>query len=295
MVRLIEQFLVSKRSENTRKTYRSRLSQFAGWLNGRDLGELRARDFGAYQRTLFEQGASPATVKLNLAAVRSFLRFLVREERVSERVLVAAQAVEPVKLDEPLPKTVSEDVLEDVLCQPDTYTEDGRRDVAFMLLLKSSGLRVSEAVSINIEDLAGRSVVVVGKGRKERRVFFDSRTEAALGQYLLMRDNPKEGALFTNKFGRRVSVRWMQQRVREYGLKAGEALHPHRLRHTFATELLDRTGDIHLVSQLCGHSNTAVTVRYTRSATKRSEAAYRAAMDTISEDVPRIRELVWQR
>lgn len=280
---MVECYLRTLQSENTRKAYSRDLGHFSAWLDrrGKEVSSLRPRDLAAYRADL-QAEFEPATVNRRLASARSYLRWLVLEEVVAPEVLLAATSVGNVKEEVKLPRLLSEQELDDLTCTPDVATLDGSRDLVFILLLATSGVRLNEAVQLDRTDvlLSERKAIVRGKGAKERVVFFNQATEAALTHYLRLRGNPSAGPLLVNKDGARVSPRWMQSRLAEYGARIGRPdLHPHLLRHCFGTELLDRTGDLDLVRRLLGHSSPTTTQRYVAQATRRIEAVYREAMD----------------
>lgn len=281
-------FLETVKNPNTRRAYQNDLARFESWRAERqvELADLRAGHFLKYRDHLAEQLA-PASVNRSFAAVRAYIRWAAQRELVPAEVYAAAKAVEGVKLEHTLPDLVTDDEFEALLCQPDARTEAGARDIAFFRLLRSSGVRVSEAAALLIErlqfdyedsELIGGQVKVDGKGAKQRIVLFDADTAAAIVHYLGLRGNPASGPLFVNHHGRQVTDRWLRQQLAEYGAKIGRPdLHPHLLRHTFATWLLDETGDEDTVRGLLGHEDTRTLRIYTRLATSRYKEVYHNA------------------
>ncbi len=161
--------------------------------------------------------------------------------------------------------------MELLLAQPNLTTLAGARDYAFINFLLSTGVRLAEAIALNVEELQfdedGGQAVVWGKGAKERTVFFDVETASALVYYLGLRGNPQGGPLFTNEQGQRISHRWMQRTLKAYGEAAGIEVHPHKLRRTFAVDALNATRDIKSVATLLGHEDIRTTEIYTKMAT----------------------------
>lgn len=275
---------------NTRAAYSRDLAQFAEWLEGEGLtvSGLRPKHLTAY-RSYLEARISRSSVNRNLSAVRGFIRFLVEQEEIEPSVFYAAQSVRGVRPEQRLPRPLSDKEVEDLLCQPNPGTLYGARDLVFILLLVRSGLRVSEAVGLDLRDvlLDRQKVYVFGKGAKERVAFINDETVAAIQHYLALRGNPSEGPLFVNKNGQRVSVRWMEQQVAEYGKRIGrDDLHPHLLRHTFATAYLNRTGNLDAVQRQLGHSRADTTRIYTQLATDHLEPAYRRAFSSVDSRAP---------
>lgn len=282
---MFQHFLSTVPNPNTRETYARGLAYFSDWAsdNGVEVTALRVRDVLGFQTHLGSQ-LSGSSANVYLSALRAALKWSAQMELVSPAVYQAASVVEGVKVAERLPAVLKTDEVQDLLCQPDTSTLAGVRDLAFIALLVSSGIRVGEAVGLDLShlDLREREAIVLGKGSKERKVFFTRRAAAALEQYLATRgDNPIGGPVFVNRFGGRISVRYMQERVAAYGLglESGERLHPHTLRHTFATQYLDKTGDIDGTSRQLGHADSKTTRIYTRTATSRLRQQHRDAME----------------
>ena len=227
---------------------------------------------------------SSTSIARKIAAARSFFRFLVRRGEVEKSP--AAELALP-KTRRPLPTFLGVDAAKEVVESPGKTEAEDLRDRALLEMLYGSGLRVSELCGLDVGALelsSGDSgtVHVHGKGGKERVVPIGSKAAAALGRYLARRDElaagPASGersrerrtpsderALFLSSRGRRLAVRRVQEIVKKYGvLGAGRAdLHPHALRHTFATHLLDGGADLRAIQKLLGHSSLGTTQRYT--------------------------------
>lgn len=262
----------------TQRAYRRDLAGFEAWREGAGvaLADLRPRHITAYKAHLLTS-LSASSVNRHLSAVRSYLRFLVVNEVVPAEVLAAAEAVRGPQTAAELPQPLTDSQVERLLATPNVATLDGARDLAIIQLGLSSGMRLAELLSLKIEQLdwASLQTVVVGKGQKQRVVFFDQPAAGALVYYLGLRGRPSEGWLFTNRYGEQLGGRWVEERLATYGAVAGiPGLHPHRLRHTFATRLLDATGDLDAVSKLLGHRSARTTERYTSVAVKRLRAVY---------------------
>ncbi len=213
---------------------------------------------------------SPASVARKIAAARALFRFLERHGEVAKNP--AAELSLP-KVRRPMPTFLDVDAAAEVMTAPPAGDAEGLRDRAMLEVLYGSGLRVSELVGLDLGhvDLAGAAARVIGKGNKERVVPLGSHAIAAVTAYLGRRgelaaassDPPR--ALFLTRRGRRLGVRRVQALVHRYGaLGAGRAdLHPHALRHTCATHLLDGGADLRSIQELLGHASLATTQRYT--------------------------------
>lgn len=284
----MQNYLETISNANTKRAYENDIARFEHWRGAQqlELADLRVRHLLAY-RDYLTQTLAPASVNRAFSAVRDYLRWAAQMELVPAEVYAASVAVKGVKQAKKLPNLVTDDEFDALICQPDPHTEPGARDIAFFRLLRSSGVRVGEAVAIRIEQLqfdyednilVGGQVKVDGKGAKQRVVLFDADTASAILHYLALRGFPTSGALFVNQHGCQVTDRWMRERLAEYGAKIGRSdLHPHLLRHTFATWLLDETGDEDTVRGLLGHEDTRTLRIYTQLATSRYKKVYRRA------------------
>jgi integrase/recombinase XerC len=216
----------------------------------------------------------PASIARKIAAVRALLRYL---ERCGEIEQNAASLIALPKVRRPLPTFLDVDAAAEVVETPGTESAEGARDRALLETLYGSGLRVSELCGLDLAHIERRTgqtwLRILGKGNKERVVPLGSKAEAAIAGYLERRDelsDPRTGArdpraLFLSRRGARLGVRRVQELVHRYGaLGAGRAdLHPHALRHTCATHLLDGGADLRAIQKLLGHASLATTQQYT--------------------------------
>lgn len=229
---------------------------------------------------------APASVARKIAAVRAFMRFLVRRGHLDKS---AAEELANPKVRRQLPTFLSPDAAAEVVTAPGDDTPAHARDAAMLELLYGSGLRVSELVSLDRADVDLRHMTarVVGKGNKERIVPIGGKSKDALDAYLELRGalvHPKTrkqdpDALFLSARGARLTVRSVQNFVRQYGaLGTGRAdLHPHALRHTCATHLLEGGADLRSIQEILGHSSLSTTQRYTHVSMDHLLRAYDAA------------------
>lgn len=285
--RFVEHLADERRaSPHTVDAYRRDLQGLVTYLE-EELGEgvtLASVDRALLRRYLgvVAQGRSATTIGRKLSSVRSFFAYLERQGKVrSNPALLLARP----KTQRKLPRVLAPESLAEVMVAPLARTQgdtpESLRDVALLELLYGSGLRVSELVGIDVGHLSleAAEVRVVGKGRKERVVPVGSLAAAALGRYLARRTELAPGApaaLFVSRRGRRLSVRWIQKLVHRYGaLGAGRPdLHPHALRHSCATHLLEGGADLRAIQELLGHSSLATTQRYTHVSMDQLLAVY---------------------
>jgi integrase/recombinase XerC len=243
----------------------------------RDLGRLRAGfdrswedlaavDLRRIAAGLSRAGRNPRSIQRFLSAARSFGKWAVREGRMEHS---PAAALRGPKLGRPLPRTLDVDQAGRAMRQPGEEALD-LRDRAILELFYSSGLRLSELTGLDLGsvDLDSGLVRVLGKGRRERTVPVGRMAREALQRWLAARPEwarVGEAALFVSRRGGRLGNRAVQNRLALAGRRAGlpERLHPHRLRHAFASHLLESSGDLRAVQELLGHADLATTQIYT--------------------------------
>lgn len=212
-----------------------------------------------------KQKLGAKSIGLRLVALRQFLAFLVKR---GELKVNPAQGIKAPKVGKHLPKNIdAEQVTQLLNIQSDKPL--AQRDLAMMELMYSSGLRLSELQGLNLDnmDLTNGEVKVLGKGNKERIVPIGSKAITAIQNWLVVREQfqPKENALFINQRGGRLSHRSIQLAMEKWGkIQALDThLHPHKLRHSFATHLLEASQDLRAVQELLGHSSLSTTQIYT--------------------------------
>lgn len=264
-------------SENTLSAYRSDLQSLADWLRRNDssLQYVARHDLLAYLQQRVEGGAKPRSSARLLSSIRRFYRYLLREAVIAED---PSARIDAPKLGRPLPKTLTEGDVEQLLAAPDTSTAMGLRDRAMLEVLYASGLRVSELVGLTLVQVNFQQglVKVMGKGSKERLVplgeeaLFWLQCFMREGRALLLGEKRSE-ALFPSKLGSAMSRQAFWQLIKRYALGAGisKPLSPHTLRHAFATHLLNHGADLRVVQLLLGHSSLSTTQIYTFVAQER--------------------------
>ncbi len=230
-----------------------------------------------------EKGFVKASIARKLSAIRSFYRYLLREEIISTSPVATTSSP---KLDKRLPSFLSIEEINRLLEAPDLSTPQGLRDRALMELLYASGLRVSELVSLNLErvNLDTNEIRVWGKGSKERMVLMGKPAARALTAYLSQGRPELSGkkgnnALLLNRYGKRLIERRVQRILEKYANIAGigKRVYPHMLRHTFATHLLNGGADLRVVQELLGHASLSSTQIYTHVSKSQAKKVYLSA------------------
>ncbi len=272
----IERFLdyaaqIRQLSANTVAAYRRDLGVFYEHWRAHGVPswrELKAAEVRAFAAARHRSGQSPSSIHRQLSAVRAFYRYLIQEGLAGHD---PAAGVRAPKRRRALPDTLDADAVQGLL---DGDVKGGdpaliARDRAMLELTYSSGLRVSELVGLDREDFTPEEVDVRrGKGARGRRVPVGRCARAAVADWLKWRGTlaaADEPALFVARRGARLSVRSVQARFKQWALRRGQGtdLHPHMLRHSFASHLLESSGDLRAVQELLGHANIATTQIYT--------------------------------
>ena len=244
----------------------------------KDVNKLTLRSYLAH---LMEKGFAKSSIARKLSAIRSFYRYLMREDMISASP--AATTVSP-KQDKRLPNFLTEEDAKRLVESPDLSQPQGQRDRALLELLYASGLRVSELVNMNLEqiNLSNNEIRVWGKGAKERIVLIGAPASRALDTYINkgrreLMGGKKNNALFVSRYGGRLPARTVQKILTKYARNIDKKVHPHILRHTFATHLLDGGADLKVVQELLGHADLSSTQIYTHVTQSRARKIYLAA------------------
>jgi tyrosine recombinase XerC len=258
-------------SPHTIDAYQRNLLQFSYFL--REMGVPFSRVdnmiIRSYLAFLYRKGEKKSTTARKLAAVRSFFQFCLQKKWVKDN---PAKVVATPKQERRVPSFLSEEEMAGLLDLPEAQKPLDYRDKALLELLYATGLRVSELVGLDLDDIhfEERLVRVRGKGKKERLVPFGRTAQAGLNSYLPQRARiakfqGDEAAVFLNYRGQRLSARSVQRIVRLYLHKTAlkRDISPHSLRHSFASHLLSRGADLRAIQELLGHASLATTQKYT--------------------------------
>jgi integrase/recombinase XerC len=270
LARFIEHLASEKRhSPRTCTSYQRDLNRLTAWLSQRRIDEwpqVGAQDIRRYVAVLSQEGLGGRSIARHLSATRRFYQYLLRERLATDN---PALDIKAPKSGRRLPGVADVDQLNHLLdAQPDDPLEV--RDLCMFELMYSSGLRLSELAGLNtgaINPEAG-DVRVLGKGSKERILPVGRKALSALNAWLAVRAGlapEHEQALFVSRRGGRLSHRSIQARLARWGIVKGadQKLHPHLLRHSFASHMLESSGDLRAVQELLGHADIATTQVYT--------------------------------
>ncbi len=256
-------------SPHTVDNYARDLRHLAEFCDSRGLERWNAVDVHqvrAFVAWRHRRGTGGRSLQRELSALRTFFNFLIREGLVGHNPGVDVPAP---KAEKRLPKALDVDQVSRLMAIPGD-DPPAVRDRAMLELMYSSGLRLAELVSLNLNDVDRKDAVVqvTGKGAKARVVPVGSKALQALADWLRVRGQlaaPDEAALFVGAKGRRIAPRTVQQRFRDHALRQGieVSVHPHMLRHSFASHILESSGDLRAVQELLGHADIATTQVYT--------------------------------
>lgn len=270
-------------ADNTLESYQRDLKKYLQFLQLQNV-----KDFSSTSRTLISQyllqernkGLSPSTLSRNLASIRSFYQFLVMEHIIQDNPAIE---LESPKTEKKLPRVLSFQDMEILLEQPKNKETIGMRDKAMLELLYATGIRVSELVHLNINNLNIKMGFVrcEGKGNKERMIPLGTLAIRSLQDYLLngrsrLVKQMEEKALFINQHGKRLTRQGFWKILKKYALKAGisSEITPHTLRHSFATHLLENGADLRSVQEMLGHADISTTQIYTQVTRQKIKEVY---------------------
>lgn len=279
MQRYIEKFLryldIEKNySSHTLLNYRLDLEDFAKFLGGSPLEQVDYLSLRKYLARLKEKNLKSRTVYRKISCLRSFFKFLAREGYIKTNPVLSL--VSP-KQEKHLPSFLTEEEITKLIEAPSTEDNRGLRDRAILETFYSTGMRISELVGLDLDDLdfIGGVLKAKGKGKKERLLPIGEKALTAIKDYLDKRKKPAD-AVFLNKSGGRLSDRGVRNIVSKYiritSLRQG--ISPHTFRHSFATHLLNRGADLRSVQELLGHANLSTTQIYTHLTTDKLKSIY---------------------
>jgi len=276
LTRAIERYLDSLRQANasphTLRNYSTDLLHFAEYFSppGTDppapsqIDSLQLRE---WLGSLYQQGLDPISIRRKLACVRSLFKFLLREGTIPSNAAKLVRTPKGAKHVPSVPTAEQTNILVDGVAANTLDRPHPERDLLLFELLYGCGLRISELVGLNLTDfdMAERWILVRGKGRKERQTPYGAKAAGALEKYLAVR-NSAEPALFLNHQGLRLTDRGARGIVKLYArlLSGDSSLHPHSLRHAYATHLLADGADLRAIQELLGHARLSTTQKYTQ-------------------------------
>ena len=272
-------------SENTLMSYRNDLKKLENWLEGQSLtlDRVATDDLQRYQQWLFDADYKQTSRARMASAIRRLFQYLNREKVRDDDP--SAMLVSP-KLPKRLPKDITEEQVDALLSAPDPNDPIELRDKAMLELLYATGLRVTELVSLTMENVSLRQGVVrvIGKGNKERLVPMGEDAIDWIEQFLQsgrpqLLGEKSSDVVFPSKRAKQMTRQTFWHRIKHYAVKAGidgDTLSPHVMRHAFATHLLNYGADLRVVQMLLGHSDLSTTQIYTHVATERLKQLHEA-------------------
>jgi len=264
-------------SVHTLRNYAADLEQLAAYFDRTPI-EIAALDLSLLREwlaDLYDQELSVPTIRRKISAVRALFKFLRQEGLIQTNPAARLRIPKaPQKLPDVMTAEKTNNLLDAVAEKPDK-----QRDIAILELLYGCGIRVSELVGIDLDDLSLHDgwLRVRGKGNKERQVPVTQRACAAVTQYLETRQaRPEETALFLNSRGQRLGDRQVRRLVKLYALliTGDSTVHPHSFRHAYATHLLSDGADLRAIQELLGHARLSTTQKYTQVSLKDLQAVY---------------------
>lgn len=263
-------------SNDTIKSYFYDLKKFFKELNKHDINDFLETDISDFIKIQNKEFLSTATIYRRLSCTRNFYNFLAKEKIIE----IKLEKIESPRSVKKLPLAISLEEVEKLLDAPNLEKEEGLRDKAMLEVMYSSGLRVSELLSLKISQINFEKGVIeiIGKGNKQRKVPFGEYAGDYLKQYIDVRKKHRSKCnnLFINRYGNALSRQYFFKQIKKYAEQVGikENISPHTLRHCFATHMLENGADLRAVQEMLGHSNIATTQIYTNISTKRILNAY---------------------
>ena len=271
-------------SANTVSSYMRDIHQYAAAMEekGVDLTDAVTEDVAEYTTSLTRQGKSPATVTRSVASIKSFYQYLMSQGAVDQN---PAKGVTPAKVERKLPQVLTGKEVELFLEQPECTDLKGYRDRAMLELLYATGIRVSELIDLDVDDLnlPGSVLKCYSKGR-ERVIPLYPAAVRALSEYVhnirpQLVDSVDETALFVNMSGERMSRQGFWKLIKYYQEKAGiqKDITPHTLRHSFAVHLLENGADLRSIQEMLGHADISSTQIYSKLLNQKIKDVYKKA------------------
>lgn len=265
-------------SNETIKNYAYDLREFFKVLPKDSTEDMLAVDISDFVKIQLKKGLSVSTILRRISSTNNFYLFLEREKLISFNV----RDFEKPRGIKRLPKTISIDEVEDLLDAPDLSKNEGFRDRTMLELMYSSGLRVSELLSLKAKQINFEKGIIdiIGKGNKERKVPVGEYAIDFVKKYIneIRIHNPgkKSAYLFLNRYGKPLSRQYFFLQIKKYAEQAGieEEISPHTLRHCFATHMLENGAELRALQEMLGHANLSTTQIYTNVSTKRILDAY---------------------
>lgn len=258
-------------SEYTIKSYKIDLDEFYEFSSNK---EVDFKLIKTYLKSLYEKKYKTKTISRKVSSLKSYFKYLESENLIKENPM---RLISNPKIEKTLPNYLNYDDLEKLLSYPDIKTKYGLRDALILEMLYSSGIRVSELANMKIKDIDfhDKKILILGKGNKERYVYYGFKCEKLLKEYLKLEHKNSE-YLLIGKTKDKLNEREIRKVVTDTAKKAGIKVHvsPHTLRHTYATHMLNEGADLKSVGDLLGHESLSTTQIYTHVSNERLRQVY---------------------
>lgn len=275
MINAIQEYItylhdIRKISYNTEISYERDLRKAADYFASQDIGDLTQvteTNLNSYLLYLERDRMSPATVSRNIASLRSFYQYMLREKRIDRD---PSERLKPPRVEKKMPQILTKEEADQLLNQPNCNTDKGLRDRAMICLVYATGIRVSELVHLRLSDVNLRKrYMTCSENGRERAIPLDELSKEALEEYVasarerLLRGHESD-YLFTNCYGTPMSRQGFWKVLKGYAAEAGitKDITPHTMRHSFAAHMLQKGEDIRSVQQMMGHADVTTTQMY---------------------------------
>ncbi len=270
---------VKNASKNTLQAYQNDLRKLQVFLEKQyinSVAKISETNLNTYVLSLEKEGLSPASVSRNIAAIKAFLLYLLKNQVILKD---PSERIKPPKVQKKSPQVLRTDSVNQLLLQPDTATKKGIRDLAMLELLYATGIKVTELISLKVKDvnLSGRYITCGDK--RERNIPFGKAAKAALASYLKIRDeafNKKNNEyLFLNSSGEALTRQGFWKILKTYAKMVGMTdINPNSIRHSFAAHLIENGADLSSVQEFLGHADITTTQVYLTQSFKNSREVY---------------------
>lgn len=291
MEKVVQSFIsylhnVKQTSENTQVSYQRDLKKFVAYLENQkimDVRQITVTNLNAYILYLEREGFASSTVSRNIASIKAFFQYLVSQGEIEEDI---SQVLKAPRIEKKIPDVLTQEDVVLLLEQPSGKSPKEMRDRAMLELLYATGIRVTELISLSLDDVNMKLSYINCKDKhKERIIPFGNQAKDALTKYLdeartvLMGNSTDSNLLFTNCFGGIMSRQGFWKIIKAYAKKAGinSEITPHTLRHSFAAHLVKNGADLHSVQEMLGHSDISTTQVYAQLNSNRLREVYKKA------------------
>lgn len=270
---------IKNASHNTLQAYHNDLKKLQSFLEKQGINsvaKISETNLNSYVLSLEKEGLSPASVTRNIAAMKAFLLYLVKQQVIQGD---PSERIKPPKVQKKIPQILDISVIDKLIEQPDLKTKKGIRDRAILELLYATGVKVTEMISIKVTDINLNARYITCTERKERNIPFGNSAKEALIEYLKVRseyfDKSNSEYLFLNTNGEQLSRQGLWKILKVYAKKVGlTSINPNVIRHSFAAHMIDNGADLVSVQEFLGHSDITTTQLYMSQNYKNSREVY---------------------